>query len=93
VLPAYRQRGVGSALMDAAERLVATRTSIVGLGVGLYDDYGAAQRMYAKRGYIPDGRGIMYAGEPVPPGESVVIDDDACLMYTRELNQTLPPAL
>ncbi|GAA1381077.1 GNAT family N-acetyltransferase [Catellatospora chokoriensis] len=93
VLPAHRQRGVGSALMDAAEMLVATRTPVVGLGVGLYGDYGAAQRMYVKRGYIPDGRGIMYAGEPVPPGESVVIDDDACLMYTRELNQTLPPAL
>jgi hypothetical protein len=29
--------------------LVATRTSIIGLGVGLYADYGSAQRMYAKR--------------------------------------------
>jgi hypothetical protein len=28
--------------MDAAERLVATRSSIVGLGVGLYADYGSA---------------------------------------------------
>ncbi|NUO59949.1 MAG: GNAT family N-acetyltransferase [Hamadaea sp.] len=85
VLPAYRRRGIGSALMDAAERLVARRTTIVGLGVGLYSDYGTAQRMYAKRGYVPDGRGIMYAGEPVPPGQAVRIDDDACLMYTREL--------
>jgi GNAT superfamily N-acetyltransferase len=86
VLPAYRRKGIGSAMMDAAERLVATRTSIVGLGVGLYADYGSAQRMYAKRGYIPDGRGIMYDGVPVEPGESVRIDDDACLMYMRELN-------
>lgn len=86
VLPACRRRGIGSALLDAAERLVATRAAIVGLGVGLYADYGAAQRLYAKRGYVPDGRGIMYAGEPVPPGESARIDDDACLMYTRALN-------
>jgi GNAT superfamily N-acetyltransferase len=85
VLPAYRRKGIGSALMDRAERLVAMRTSIVGLGVGLYSDYGAAQRMYTKRGYVPDGRGIMYAGEPVPPGQTVPIDDDACLMYTRTL--------
>jgi GNAT superfamily N-acetyltransferase len=84
VLPAYRRKGVGSALMDAAERLVAARTSTVGLGVGLYADYGSAQRMYAKRGYVPDGRGIVYAGEPVPPGQAVVIDDDACLMFTRK---------
>ncbi|GAA1379846.1 GNAT family N-acetyltransferase [Catellatospora chokoriensis] len=93
VLPACCRRRVGNSLMDAAERLVAMRTSIVGLGVGLYGDYGAAQRMYAKRGHLPDGRGIMYAAEPVPPGELVVIDDDACLMYTRELNQTLHPVL
>jgi GNAT superfamily N-acetyltransferase len=85
VLPAYRRKGIGSALMDAAEGLVATRSPIVGLGVGLYADYGAAQRMYAKRGYVPDGRGLMYANAPVPPGETVRIDDDACLMYTREL--------
>jgi GNAT superfamily N-acetyltransferase len=86
VLAAYRRRGVGGALMDAAERLAATRSPVVGLGVGLYADYGSAQRMYARRGYIPDGRGIMYAGEPVPPGESVRVDDDACLFYTRDLD-------
>lgn len=86
VLPAYRRRGVGGALMDAAERLVAARVPIAGLGVGLYADYGPAQRMYAKRGYIPDGRGVMYAGEPVPPGESVRVDDEACLFYTRDLD-------
>ncbi len=85
VLPPYRRKGIGGALIDAAEQLVATRCSVVGLGVGLYSDYGSAQRMYAKRGYVPDGRGIMYDGEPVEPGDSVRIDDDACLMYTREL--------
>jgi GNAT superfamily N-acetyltransferase len=85
VLAAYRRQGIGGALMDAAEELASTRSAIVGLGVGLYADYGSAQRMYAKRGYVPDGRGIMYDGEPVPPGESVRIDDDTCLYYTRDL--------
>ena len=37
----------------------------------MYADYGTAQRMYVKRGYIPDGRGIMYNNLPVVPGSLV----------------------
>jgi hypothetical protein len=40
--------------------LVAERSDVVGLGVGLYPDYGTAQRMYVRRGYLPDGRGVIY---------------------------------
>src|SRR5690348_2076434 len=54
VLPKLRRRGIGSALMDAAEALVAQRSAVVGIGVGLYPDYGQAQRMYVRRGYLPD---------------------------------------
>lgn len=85
VLPGFRRRGVATALVDALEREAATRGDTVGLGVGLYADYGPAQRMYVARGYLPDGRGIVYAGQPVVPGASVAIDDDACLMFTRRL--------
>jgi GNAT superfamily N-acetyltransferase len=87
VLPPYRRRGVGTALMDAAEALAAERSGIVGIGVGLYADYGQAQRMYFRRGYLPDGRGLMYDGRPVPPGETIRIDDDATLMFTKALSQ------
>ncbi len=48
------------ALMDAVEEIALEKYGIVGLGVGLYDSYGSAQRMYARRGYVPDGRGVMY---------------------------------
>ncbi|TDW15635.1 GNAT family N-acetyltransferase [Kribbella kalugense] len=85
VLPSYRRRGIGSALMDAAEAKVAERSAVVGIGVGLYADYGSAQRMYVRRGYIPDGRGVLYKLEQVPPGETVRIDDDAILMFTKRL--------
>lgn len=84
VLPDFRRRGIGSALMDAAEQAVAERVDIVGIGVGLYADYGSAQRMYARRGYIPDGRGVNYHG-PVKPGATVRVDDDLILMMTRHL--------
>lgn len=85
VLPKFRRRGIGTGLMDAAEALVAERSDVVAIGVGLYADYGTAQRMYVRRGYIPDGRGILYNLNPVPPGEMVRNDDDAILMFSKSL--------
>jgi GNAT superfamily N-acetyltransferase len=86
VLPKFRRRGIGTGLMDAAEALVAERSDVVAIGVGLYADYGSAQRMYARRGYIPDGAGILYNLQRVPPGEMVRVDDDAILMFTKTLH-------
>jgi GNAT superfamily N-acetyltransferase len=83
VLPARRKRGIGNALLDRVEAAAATRSSVVGLGVGLYSDYGAAQRIYVRRGYLPDGRGVMYDNQQVEPGATIRIDDDATLMLTR----------
>jgi GNAT superfamily N-acetyltransferase len=85
VLPKFRRRGIGTGLMDAAEALVAERSAVVGIGVGLYPDYGTAQRMYVRRGYLPDGRGLIYDGKQVPPGETVRNDDSATLMFTKSL--------
>ncbi|WP_329002793.1 GNAT family N-acetyltransferase [Kribbella sp. NBC_00709] len=85
VLPPHRRRGIGSALMDAAEAKVADRSPLVGIGVGLYPDYGQAQRMYVRRGYLPDGRGLIYDGRQVPPMETIRNDDSATLMFTKQL--------
>jgi GNAT superfamily N-acetyltransferase len=85
VLPVYRRRGIGSQLMDAAEARVAEVCGWVGLGVGMTVDYGAAQKMYARRGYIPDGQGLMYRHQPVQYGSPVFIDDDLCLYFTKKL--------
>jgi GNAT superfamily N-acetyltransferase len=85
VLPKFRRRGIGTGLMDSAEALVAERSDVVAIGVGLYADYGTAQRMYVRRGYIPDGRGLLYNLKQVPPGEMVRNDDDAILMFSKSL--------
>lgn len=85
VLPHLRRQGIGGCLMDTAEASVAERFGVVGIGVGLFADYGAAQRMYVKRGYIPDGRGIFTQGHFVQYGESVVIDDEPALYFTKHL--------
>jgi ribosomal protein S18 acetylase RimI-like enzyme len=85
VLPQYRRQGIGSRLLDAVEAEAARRSTQVGLGVGLSANYGAAQRLYVRRGYVPDGRGITYEYAPVEYGTSVRIDDDATLMLVRTL--------
>ncbi len=85
VLPAYRRRGVGSRLLDAAEGAIAERSPVAGIGVGLYPDYGPAQRMYVLRGYVPDARGVCYDGVPVQPRAPTVNDDSLNLHFTRRL--------
>ena len=85
VLPPHRRQGIGNALLDRAESAASARSQVVGIGVGLYSDYGAAQRIYVRRGYLPDGQGIMYRNQPVKPGAAVFIDDDATLMLTRQV--------
>ena len=83
VFEAYRRQGIGSMLMDAAEAAAAEFCDTVVIGVGLYDSYGSAQRMYVKRGYIPDGSGVWYHGKPLPPYESCVNDDDLVLYFSK----------
>ena len=85
VLPDFRRRGVGTRMMDEAERRVAERSDVVGIGVGMYPDYDPAQCIYVRRGYIPDGRGLIYGDEPVAPGQTVTVDDDLILHLTKRL--------
>jgi NTP pyrophosphatase (non-canonical NTP hydrolase)/GNAT superfamily N-acetyltransferase len=90
VLPSFRKMGIGSLLLDAAEKEAATKSDIIGIGVGLYagedGGYGAAQRLYIKRGYIPDGKGVTYNYEPTIPGHSYALDDDLVLWFTKKLS-------
>jgi ribosomal protein S18 acetylase RimI-like enzyme len=82
----FRNRGIATALMNIAEKRVQEKGySIIGLGVGLYSDYGIAQRMYVKRGYIFDGRGLLQNGKVIKPGASVVVDDCLTLGMFKEL--------
>jgi len=83
VLKKYQGCGVGSRLIDAAEHLIAERGSLAGIRVGLTADYGAAQRLYIKRGYVPDGYGISHRRQFLKYGEKVVVDDDLTIAFTK----------
>lgn len=85
VLPEVRRMGIGTQLMDKAEHEIAKTGSVAGIGVGMTSDYGAAQRLYILRGYIPDGRGLHWRDHHVQHHEDVVIDDDLALYLTKEL--------
>lgn len=45
-----RRHGIGTKLMDTAEKIAGRYEDTVCLGVGLHQGYGSAQRMYVKRG-------------------------------------------
>ena len=85
VLPPHRRRGIATTLLDHAEELVSARSPVVGIGVGMDPDYGPAQRLYVRRGYVPDGRGLWYRDRPVRYGDDARIDDDLVLHLVKRL--------
>lgn len=85
VLEKYRRNGIGSKLMDIAETIAMDYSNIVYLGVGLHNGYGSAQRMYVKRGYVPDGSGVWYQDKVSTPYDVVSNDDDLVLYLSKEL--------
>lgn len=87
VLKKYQRKGIGSRLMDAAEQVAGQYADTVCLGVGLCDSYGTAQRMYVKRGYIPDGSGVWYQDQQCIQYETVcTVDDDLILYFYKSLS-------
>lgn len=93
VVPDHRGRGVGNLLLDSAETAAAIRCRTVGIGVGLTSDYGAAQRLYVRRGYVPDGRGIMHRNRPVELGANITVDHGAVLMLTMDVSEPVESEL
>lgn len=85
VLEKFQRRGIASRLLDEAESRIAERSDTAGIGVGLYKSYGTAQRLYIRRGYVPDGLGLSY-NEVFPEyGETVKVDDDLIICFTKKL--------
>ena len=85
VCPDARRQGIATRLLDEAEKRIQERSNQAGIGFGLYADYGSAQRLYIKRGYIPDGRGVFYNNVSVKPGLSVPVDDALVLYLVKQL--------
>ncbi len=85
VLEKYRKIGIGNKLMDVAEEIAGRYADTVFLGVGLHSGYGSAQRMYVKRGYIPDGSGVWYRNAVCGQYSDCCNDDDLFLYLSKRL--------
>lgn len=86
VIPERRQQGIATQLMEAFEAIALDQgVDQIGISVGLTKDYGPAQRLYFKLGYMPDGNGISYDREGITYGQTYVADDDLCLMMVKDL--------
>lgn len=85
VLEKFRRKGVGAKLMDIAEQVAAEYSDTVYLAVGLHSGYGSAQRMYVKRGYIPDGSGVWYGDKVCQPHSDCINDDNLNLYFYKKL--------
>jgi len=82
-----RGQGIGGELMEEAERLIRARGfRRAGICVGLFDAYGPAQRLYARRGYVPDGRGVCRGHDPLHLGDWVRVDHDLLLWLVKDLD-------
>ncbi|MEZ0226615.1 MAG: N-acetyltransferase family protein [Alphaproteobacteria bacterium] len=86
VVPEARRQGLGAKLVDACEDAArqAGKTEM-GISVGLGAGFGAAQRLYVRRGYIPDGAGVMHDELPVTAGEMRPVDDMLTLKLVKIL--------
>ena len=81
-----RRRGVATLLMGAAEQLARDRgIAALGITVGVFDEYGPVQRLYGRRGYVPDGRGACRGERPLSKGMQVTMDDDLIIWLTKDL--------
>jgi len=53
---------------------------------GVHSGYGSAQRIYIKRGYIPDGTGVWYNNTQLEQYADCKNDDDLVLFLVKDLH-------
>lgn len=72
-------------LLDLAESISKQHSDKLYLDICLNSDYGPAQRLYAKRGYIPDGKGVYYEKKICETDAVCKNNDELTLCLVKEL--------
>ena len=85
VFEKYRKNRIATALMDTAEIIAKNHSNKVYLDVCLNSEYGPAQRLYVKRGYVPDGNGVYYEEKICETNAICKNDDELTLCLVKEL--------
>lgn len=87
ILPEYRQQGLATALIKYCESVAAAAgKSMIGISVPVSPQFGAAQRLYAGLGYMPDGNGVTHERDAVIHNNAYPVGDNLCLMLVKELS-------
>jgi GNAT superfamily N-acetyltransferase len=89
VLPKFQKQGFGRALLRAAEQAIYDQLGqdqAIGIGVGIFKDYGPAQRLYIQEGYIPNSEGVTVGHQALNYGYASPVDDDWILWMIRNNN-------
>lgn len=85
VFERYQKNGIGNGILEYIENDVKNYSNKICLGVGLHSGYGKAQRLYAKRNYIPDGSGVWYQDNVLEPYTNCINDDNLILYLIKYL--------
>ncbi len=87
VLPDFRKQGIGTSLIQHCENKAITHgCTEIGLGMGLTADYGSAQRLYIRLGFVPDGHGLHYKYKIANYSEKVIVDDNLVIFLSKKLH-------
>ena len=85
VFKKYQRKGIGNKILDELEKKASELSDKVQLCVGLHSGYGAAQRIYIKRGYMPDGTGVWYNNSQLEQYADCQNNDDLVLFLVKDL--------
>lgn len=86
VEPEARRQSIGKDLLSQVIHDARIGTAIgIGLGVGITHDFGAAHRLYARMGFMPDGSGVWAQGRQVKDGDDITVAHDVIMMWVKPL--------
>lgn len=85
VFPSCRGHGVGNALLKEAESIAVKHSNILHLDVHVTAEAGAAHRLYFRRGYVPDGKGVYFNYKPYDPSMGNVDPESLTLSFIKHL--------
>jgi len=86
VIADARGKGIGSAMMEFLEaEAKKAGYSEIGIGVGVIARFGAAQRLYINKGYIPNGLGACYDDEMIEEAAIKPIDELLSIKLTKKI--------
>lgn len=83
----YQGRGFGNKILDVTEQAASKISNTISICIGLHQGYGAAQRIYARRGYIPDGSGVWFMGTPLEKYKNCCNNNELVIYLSKELQE------